>query len=353
MKKLLALILAVVLVLSCAACASNTAKTDNTAQPTDAAATEQPAATASNASADDTAAETDTAEAKDITIGLSLYSADISYFVAMQHGVEDYCAEQGYEVIVHDEKMDETEMVSGCINLLNQGVDALLVSPFKPEALGPVATLAAEKKIPFIILDIGNGDGAYPYDAFIVSDNVGGGRLAGEYLVNLLNENGEDLSATKTAVITIDPSNVANHSRGTGFAEVMEENGISVESSIYAKEATADATYPVATSILVANPGIRAIFCSNDEEAVGASQAATDLGLKDVIIIGFDGQETALDALKNDLITASVRQYPSEMGVLGVQLAMKVINGETIDFDDPATKTFYSPLDMLDKSNME
>ena len=41
------------------------------------------------------------------------------------------------------------------------------------------------------------------------------------------------------------------------------------------------------------------------------------------------------------------------MGVLGVQLAMKVINGETIDFDDAETKTFYSPLDMLDKSNME
>ena len=128
MKKLLALILAVVLVLSCAACASNTAKTDNTAQPTDAAATEQPADTASNASADDTAAETDSAEAKDITIGLSLYSADISYFVAMQHGVEDYCAEQGYEVIVHDEKMDETEMVSGCINLLNLNINACSLS---------------------------------------------------------------------------------------------------------------------------------------------------------------------------------------------------------------------------------
>ncbi|MDD7248599.1 MAG: substrate-binding domain-containing protein [Oscillospiraceae bacterium] len=348
MKKLLALILAVILVLSCAACAASTTKTDD-AQPTDTSTTTE----SSTETTAEEEAPADAAETKDITIGLSIYSADISYFVAMQHGVEDYCAQQGYEVIVHDEKMDETEMVSGCINLLNQGVDALLVSPFKPEALGPVATLAAEKNIPFIILDIGNGDGAYPYDAFIVSDNVGGGRLAGEYLVNLLKEGGEDLSATKTAVITIDPSNVANHSRGTGFVEVMEENGISVESSIYAKEATADATYPVATSILVANPGIRAIFCSNDEEAVGASQAAADLGLEDVIIIGFDGQETAIDALKNDLITASVRQYPSEMGVLGVQLAMKVINGETIDFDDAETKTFYSPLDMLDKSNME
>jgi ABC-type sugar transport system substrate-binding protein len=133
---------------------------------------------------------------------------------------------------------------------------------------------------------------------------------------------------------------------------VMEENGVSVVSDIYAKEATADATYPVAQSILTANPDVCAIFCSNDEEAVGASQAAADLG-KEIIVVGFDGQETAIDALKNNLITASVRQYPSEMGVLGVQLAMKVINGETIEFDDPETKTFFSPLDILDASNLE
>ena len=133
----------------------------------------------------------------------------------------------------------------------------------------------------------------------------------------------------------------------------MEENGISVESSIYAKEATADAAYPVATSMLVANPDICAVFCSNDEEAVGASQAAADLNIDDIIIIGFDGQETATDALQNDLITASVRQYPSEMGALGVQLAVKTLNGENIEFDDPETKTLYSPLDILDKSNLE
>ncbi len=293
------------------------------------------------------------AEEETPTIGLSIYGASISYFVAMQNGVVDYCNEQGYEVIVHDQKMDETEMVSGCINLINQGVDALLVSPFKPEALGPVATMAEERGIPFIILDIGNGDGAYPYDAFIVSDNIGGGRLAGEYLIDMLNEQGTDLSTVQTAVITIDPSNVANHSRGQGFAEVMEENGIAVEANVYADEATADATYPVATSILVANPDISAIFCSNDEEAVGAAQAAASLGMDDIIVIGFDGQETAIDALQNDLITASVRQYPSEMGVLGVQLAIQLIQGEEIEFDDPETKTLYSPLDMLDKSVLE
>jgi ribose transport system substrate-binding protein len=218
--------------------------------------------------------------------------------------------------------------------------------------LGPVATLAAEKGIPFIILDIGNGDGAYPYDAFIVSDNNEGGRLAGEYLIKLLTDAGEDLTTTQTAVITIDPSNVANYSRGTAFTAVMEENNIPVVSNIYAKEATADATYTVATSILIANPEIRAIFCSNDEEAVGASQAAADLGLNNIIIIGFDGQETAINAIQNNLIDASVRQYPSEMGALGVQLAMKIIAGETIQYDDADTKTVYSPLDMLDASNV-
>jgi len=70
------------------------------------------------------------------------------------------------------------------------------------------------------------------------------------------------------------------------------------------------------------------------------------------LIYGFDGQETAIDALNNGLITASVREYPSEMGVLGVQLAEQIISGQTIKFDDASTKTIYSPIDMLDKSNL-
>lgn len=286
------------------------------------------------------------------TIGLSLYDTKIQYFVSMEKGVREYCAEMGYDVIVHDEKSDETAMVSGITDLINQGVDALLVSPFKPEALGPVATLADQKGIPFIILDIGNGNGAYPYDAFIVSDNIAGGRLAGEYLIEKFNEQGRDLFKTKTAVITIDPSNVANHSRGIGFVDVMEENGVSVVSNIYAKEATADATYPVAKSILTANPDIIAIFCSNDDEAIGASQAAIDSGRRDLLVIGFDGQENAVEAIQNGSIMASVKQYPSEMGKLGVQLAIKKINGETLEYDDAATKTVYSPLKVIDKNNL-
>lgn len=291
-------------------------------------------------------------DSEKITIGLSLYDTKIQYFASMEQGVREYCAEMGYDVIVHDQKSDETSMVSGCTDLINQGVDALLVSPFKPEALGSVATLANKKDIPFIILDIGNGNGAYPYDAFIVSDNIGGGRLAGEYLIAKLKEMGKDLSKTETAVITIDPSNVANHSRGIGFVDVMEENGVSVVSNIYAKEATADATYPVAKSILTANPNIVAIFCSNDDEAIGASQAAIDSGRKDLLVIGFDGQENAVEAIQNGSIMASVKQYPSEMGKLGVQLAISKINGEELAYDDVASKTVYSPLKVIDKNNL-
>lgn len=292
------------------------------------------------------------AKEKKITIGLSLYDTKIQYFVFMEKGVREYAAEMGYDVIVHDQKSDETAMVSGCTDLINQGVDVLLISPFKPEALGPVATLANQKGIPFIILDIGNGDGAFPYDAYIVSDNIGGGRLAGEYLIEKFKGTGRNLSTTKTAVITIDPSNVANHSRGIGFVEVMEKNGVKVVSNIYAKEATAEATYPVAKSILTANPDIVAIFCSNDDEAIGASQAAIDSGRSDLLVIGFDGQDNAVEAIQNGSLLASVKQYPYEMGKLGVQLGIKKLNAEALDYDDPATKTVYSPLEIIDKSNI-
>ena len=86
------------------------------------------------------------AAGKKITIGrYGTYDTKIEYFVAMEQGVKDYCAKMGYDVIVHDEKSDETAMVSGLLDLINQGIDALLISPFKPEALAQLHPGKPEK----------------------------------------------------------------------------------------------------------------------------------------------------------------------------------------------------------------
>ena len=67
-------------------------------------------------------------------------------------------------------------MVSATIDLINQGIDALIISPFKPDALGPIVDAAKAKGIPVVVDDIGGGGSAY--DAIVISNNEEGGVMA-------------------------------------------------------------------------------------------------------------------------------------------------------------------------------
>src|SRR5260370_37838114 len=53
------------------------------------------------------------------------------------------------------EKQRVDTMVSATQDLINQGISALIISPFKPDALGPIVEPAKEKQIPLVIDDIG------------------------------------------------------------------------------------------------------------------------------------------------------------------------------------------------------
>ena len=88
-------------------------------------------------------------EAK-LKIGWSVYSMEEEYFQRLTHGVEVKCEELGYELFQHDQENDAEKLISGCHELIAQEIDALLVSPCKPEALNEVVDDAHEKGIPVV-----------------------------------------------------------------------------------------------------------------------------------------------------------------------------------------------------------
>lgn len=291
-----------------------------------------------------------TPEKDTVVVGFSLYDMKYGFFRLMEKGARDYFDEIGWEMITHDEKSDETTMVTGCEDLINQGIDVLLVSPFKPEALGPVVQAAHAKGVPVIIDDIGTGD--YDYDAFIISDNVGGGTVAGEYLIEVLDDRGVS-GGVEVALIRNDPSNIAGHSRGFGFVDVADAQGWTVVKDISAQEATADASYPIAKDMLTAHPNLAAIFCTNDNMATGAAQAALDSGRDDLIVIGFDGSLIALEAIEAGTMQATVMQFPYNMGRIAAEIAVKLLAEEQPEFDDAETRTVFVPVEVIDIENIQ
>ncbi len=353
-KKFVSIVLSTMMVLSLVAC--GTSKTDETSgnvttkeNTTEEAVTTEEAtkeeATVEEATTEEAAKTEETATtAEGYTIGWSVYNSAYEYFQLMEDGVVDKCKELGITVINHDEKEDEAEMITGCSNLIAQGIDALVISPCKPEAMNTIVELAKEKDIPVIIVDI--GDGGSDKDAIIISNVFGGGQMGADYALELIKKYA--IASKNAAIIKCEESAVYAIRRGEGFKENITAAGYTIVSEITANSAQ-DQGYEAMQDILASyKDDLAVVFCENDNMALGAAQAIDEAGKTgEILVIGFNGDAAAVEAIKDGSIQGTVAQDPYGMGALGVELAVTAIEGGTITYDDETTKEVYADVSMI------
>ena len=66
-------------------------------------------------------------------------------------------------------------------------------------------------------------------------------------------------------------------------------------------------------SILQANPNIKGVICGNDTMALGAQAALLAAGQQDVIVVGFDGSDDAIQSIIKGELKATSLQPVAEM----------------------------------------
>ena len=77
---------------------------------------------------------------------------------------------------------------------------------------------------------------------------------------------------------------------------------------------------------VTAHPELDAIFACNDMMALGALQAVQQARkLGQIVIVGFDAIEDAVNEIKAGRLDASVAQFPDEMGEKAVEVAYQII----------------------------
>ena len=285
------------------------------------------------------------ADAKGKTIGFSVFDMQYGFFQQMEKGTRKGVEAAGYKYALHDQKGDEAQMIAGCQDLINQGVAALIVSPIKPEVMGPIVEAAHERKIPVVIDDIGGGGSKY--DALVVSNNYEGGALAGKYAV----ENLKGAKSKEVAIIKVDPSHVFAIRRGEGFKATVEKDGFKVVKELCGHD-KAEEGYTVMKDIITSNPNVVAVFAENDPMAAAAAQAVADAKRKDIMVIGFNADQVALEAIQAGTMVATVQQVPFEMGKLTAKVADQLIKGQPVKYDDPGKKEIYVPVKLVTKANV-
>lgn len=340
MKKILCMLLALVMVMALVACAG-TEQTPATNEDTPATTTEE------------NKTEEKVEESSDgLTFGWSVYDLANPFFIPMDEGVQAKCAELGITLLpTHDEKGDATEMITGVTALIEQGIDALVISPYSPESLSTVTALAEEAGIPVVVVDIGTGGASI--DAFIRSDMYGGGCLAGQYFLQVMGDGSyPDITSKNVAIIKCETSATYAITRGEGFKDTVTPEGYTVLDEQHGNSNKDEAYAIMLDYIAKYGEDLAAVFCENDQMALGAAAAIDEANLTGKILVyGFDGNDDALAAIAEGKMGGTVAQDPFGMGELGVELAAKLCNGETLEeneLDSDGNKVFLAPVKMID-----
>ncbi len=159
----------------------------------------------------------------------------------------------------------------------------------------------------------------------IASDNVAGGRMAGEFIARRLRGKGKILELEGI------PGTSAAYDRGKGFNEVINKHpGLEVavrEVADFGRNRAKEVT----TQILKRKVSFDAIFAHNDPMALGAIDAFAAAGaVSPPVIVGFDATPEALEAVRQKKLAATIAQKPERMGWLAVQSAVRSFSGEKL-----------------------
>ena len=244
-------------------------------------------------------------------IGVTLLTRGHIFYRDLEEGLRQEAAKNNYELIITAAEWDLGKQIGQIEDFVSRKVDAIIVCPVDSKGIGAGIKAANAAGIPVFTADIAAQEGDVV--CHIASDNVAGGRLAGEYIAKALGGKG-------TVGIINQPALTSVLDRVQGFREAIAKypeitiaadgNGQGVRDK--ALQATADA--------LQANPKLDAIFGINDDSALGALDAVQQFKRTGIVIVGYDATPPAVDAiLKETALKADVVQYPDKIGVGTIQ----------------------------------
>ena len=226
---------------------------------------------------------------------------------------------------------DRDSQVSEVEGFISRGVSGIAIAPLDEAALvGPVND-AMSKKIPVVIFDSGlNGDN---YVSFVATDNVKGGRLGGERLIEAMGGKG------KVVLLRYAEGHDSTTKREEGFLTAMAAHpGVEVVSSNQYVGTDVEGAYKRTESILSSykkpdgSLTIDGIFCANESSSFAAMRVLKDNGWAGKLhFVGFDSSDNLVKGLQDGTLDGLVIQDPVKMGYLAIKTLVAHIKGEPVE----------------------
>lgn len=255
-------------------------------------------------------------------IGLIVSTLNNPFFVDLKSGIEIEAKKLGYDIVILDSQNDPAKEVSNMEDISVKDVDVVLLNPVDSDSAIASVMVANNLDLPVITVDrVSNGGEVVSH---VASDNIEGGKMAAEYVIDKLGEKGNIVELEGIA------GSSATRDRGAGFDNTIKNSKLNI---ITKQSADFDRTkgLSVMENIIQSKGNIDAVFAQNDEMALGALKALQDANMNNVLVVGFDATEDAIESVNKGEMAATIAQQPKLIGETAVDLAHRFLSGKKVE----------------------
>ncbi|MFM7057596.1 MAG: substrate-binding domain-containing protein [Planctomycetota bacterium] len=284
---------------------------------------------AGDSTPDSPAASTPSATSR--KIGYSALTLTNPFFRIIADTMQQEARKKGYEFTVVSGDQDVNRQTAQIEDFIVQGVAAIVLNPCDSKAIGTAIRKANEAGIPVFTNDIKYAGNDAKVECHVATDNLQGGRLAGEAIVKLLRETGG-----KVAIVDY-PDVESCQLRVTGFREVIDQHNATpgqpqIEiATVLNGQGAREAGHAAARDAVQAHPDLSALFAINDPSALGARVALEESGkAEQVRIVGFDGAIEGRQAILDGKIVCDPVQFPDRMAETTIEMISRWFAGEDV-----------------------
>lgn len=260
-----------------------------------------------------------------VKIGVTLMDFSTEFGI----GLKDYMTAKAdamgdVELTVVDAGGDAAKQLQQVETFISQKVDAIIMQPQEQEACSPAIDKAKAAGIPIINC---NSLTITEPDAYVGSNDSESAEIAMTYIAEQLGGKGNVL------MMHGHPGQTAEVKRTEGAMDILAQN----PDMTLLDEQTADWDRAEAMTLMenwiqAYGDQINAVFCQNDEMALGALNALVQAGKKDnVLVVGVDAIDDALKSVKDGKMDATVYQDCKGQAEGAIEAAYKLAKGESVE----------------------
>ena len=271
-------------------------------------------------------------------IGASYMTMNNEFYKIMSEEISARIEAEGDKMVLRDPALNADRQAQQITEMLDMGIDVLVVTPVEEKSLTTVLERAKEQGVIIVVVDSNIYDEELA-DCTITSDNYNAGQLVGEYFLKQ--------NQTANLIIMTHETTKSGKDRVQGFLDVVQkQDGITVVKQIGC-EGQLEIAMPKLQEAIDEGVEFDSVFCLNDLAGVGVVAALSDNQMLDAVnVYGVDASPDSKALIKEGMMRASAAQFPSKIGNEAANAIYRLLQGETVQ------KNILVPVQLITEKNV-